>query len=92
MCIELLANGLETENMKMAKTIKISENAHRALEFAKTYKGIQIGKYASVAIIEAIQKEHPDAYNALKEHVLIVEKEKEKEKEEKEKNDEMKNK
>ena len=73
MCLELMDKGLDAKRGDMSKTIKISDNAHRALEFAKLYGGIQIGKYASIAIIEAIQREHPQAYGALKEHATKTE-------------------
>jgi hypothetical protein len=75
MSIEIYFNGLEIREMNMSKTIKISDSAHKALEFVKIYKGEQIGKYASIAIVEAIQKDHPDAYEALKKFIIFEEKE-----------------
>ena len=75
MCIALLIEGIETEEIKMTKSIKISETAHKALEFAKVMEGIKIGEYASTALIEAIQKDYPEAYQALKKK-LTTEKQK----------------
>ena len=71
MCIEALSIEIEEEREKMTKSIKISDNAHKALEFAKVMEGVKIGKLASLAIIEAIQHDYPEAYKALKKHLLI---------------------
>jgi hypothetical protein len=47
------------------KSIKISEDAHTALAYAKG-KGIKQGIYASIAILEAIQRDFPDIYLIMK--------------------------
>lgn len=73
MCLELLADRENMDHATMTKSIKISDTAHKALEFAKAYEGIQIGRYASIAIMESIQRDHPDVYKKMKEYITAEE-------------------
>ncbi len=49
----------------MAKSIKVSEEAHKALEMAKSNEGLKIGEYATDLILKAIKKDYPDSFKAM---------------------------
>lgn len=55
----------------MTKSIKISEEAHRTLEYLKVMEDIKIGEYASEAILKNIKENHPSVYKMATEHKLI---------------------
>lgn len=52
------------------KSIKINALAHKALELLKADEGIALRIFASVAVIEAIEKDYPHVYAAWKEWAL----------------------
>lgn len=52
------------------KSIKINGMAHKALELLKADQGIGQGLYASVVIVEAIERDYPHVYKALREWAL----------------------
>lgn len=74
MCSECIPNKYSLDAIEMSKTLKISDSTHKALEIAKAFEGIQIGKYASIAIMEAIQNDYPEVYRKIKKHLVTEEK------------------
>jgi hypothetical protein len=57
-------------HMHYDRSIKINGLAHKALELLKADTGIKQGVFASVAIVEAIENEHPHVYKQLRDWAL----------------------
>lgn len=46
----------------MLRSVKITEQAHKAVQLAKNLDGIKISEWMSTVILEAVQKEFPDTW------------------------------
>jgi len=56
--------------MNELKTIKITDEAHRALVLGKAMDGIAMTKWVSTVILEALQKDCPRAYEELRKEFI----------------------
>jgi len=74
----IIDNGQEEEIM--LRSVKITEQAHKAVQLAKNLDGIKISEWMSTVILEAIQKEFPDTWRIHRDR-FTKEQEREQEKE-----------
>lgn len=61
---------MAVEMAEELKTIKILETAHRALQLAKALDGIKQQEWVSTVILEAIEKDCPATYKALRNELI----------------------
>lgn len=53
----------------MLKSVKITEEAHQAVQLAKSLEGIKVSEWMSVVILEAVEKEFPEVATILRDRI-----------------------
>jgi uncharacterized membrane protein len=54
------------------QSIKVTDMAHKALQLLRAMEDKQQSKFASIAIIEAIERDYPKVYTQVREWALSI--------------------